>query len=177
MTAPEPATDGEVEALRRGLDGVTPGPWEPGYALFCEIFAGEDHVASVKTGRETSAHIARCSPDAIARLLSRLTLAEETARSEKERADKAEAGKAFLKASYEALAARADDYSAKLTAAESTIASLQSQVEAMRSGLEQFANLADFYKARSDLDVVYIQISDLRRARSTLAAVEKEAGE
>ena len=94
MSDPAIASDAEVEALRRGLDGVTPGPWEchtqTRYGDRSEVeeieiwsdgldvlIGTEVRRAHLDGGRRTMAHIARCSPDAIARLLARLTAAEQ----------------------------------------------------------------------------------------------------
>jgi len=101
----EPAGDGEVEALRRGLEGVTPGPWawfhkSSGFPFSLDdakgnsVLAAEEYAGSawIEIAKPDESWIARCSPDAIARLLSRLTLAEETARAAVEAKEKAEGG-------------------------------------------------------------------------------------
>jgi len=115
-TNPTPIADGEVEALRNGLSGVTPGPWyldsietdgaygsgedtSEGFrtygvrtsgekrfgqdasicdavnsdlAVVHEEFDEDGTVAWDDVAKHNMAHIARCSPDAIDRLLAHL---------------------------------------------------------------------------------------------------------
>lgn len=88
----DPMTDGEVEELRAGLAGVTPGPWkavEDECATCREKGESEAFISGLPGGHHSpfgnltdAAHIARCSPDRIASLLSRLD-------AEKRRADEA----------------------------------------------------------------------------------------
>lgn len=104
MTLPQPADpampDEEIERLIAGLEGVTPGKWiarpDPRGNVEWEVIKENPDDASdpwfiamcfdSADGATTEAlarHFARCSPDAIARLLSRLTV-EITARKEAE---------------------------------------------------------------------------------------------
>lgn len=81
----DPITDAELEELKAGLIGVTPaGPWAA-YMDRYEVrkaanFIGDQEiVAMCATGRgagKRAAHIARCSPDKMAALLTRLDAAE-----------------------------------------------------------------------------------------------------
>lgn len=140
----DPASDGEVEALRNWLRA-------PDYA---EGFSLAD-ITDWLNGRPVAL---------FERVASRLTTSEETARAATERAVKAEE--------------REEKCERIINDLCDERATLQSQVASLRGALEPFAGMADFHNVRSDLDVVYVRLSDLRRARSTLAAVEeKETGE
>lgn len=79
-------SDERLAALKAGLEGVTPGPWEPGTAA-----GGKTHIYGYrgrticlfswqkweegKTVRDVT-HIANCDPDTIASLIARLEAAE-----------------------------------------------------------------------------------------------------
>lgn len=87
-----PMTDAELEDLKAGLGGVTPGPWaihDDGCALavtpfnrnaplIAEMIEQGDATDRGMWGSEyqNAAHLARCSPDKIAALLARLDAAE-----------------------------------------------------------------------------------------------------
>lgn len=89
----DPITDAELEELKAGLVGVTPGPWRAskvkGYRIdyvFSEHpsraptpeYPHRHFVAEMDCGNasEDVEHIARCSPDKIAALIARLEAAE-----------------------------------------------------------------------------------------------------
>lgn len=98
MTAPIDAVNGLVEGLRAGLDGVTPGPWTliPMRAIEDEddeegevigyspasieggdgnpvcLFADPGGSGTLFENAADHAHILRCSPDNIAKLLTAL---------------------------------------------------------------------------------------------------------
>lgn len=79
MTDTPHITDAELDAIKAGLEGVTPGPWhvpldrhlwvhtEDGWAL------GTDS----DTTRQTMLHLARLDPATVARLIARLEAAEQ----------------------------------------------------------------------------------------------------
>jgi hypothetical protein len=85
-------TDAELEDLKAGLAGVTPGPWEffppegggwrepySSAGLFnedCEKVIDCEWASATEVGQQTYRHIARCSPDKIASLIARLEAAE-----------------------------------------------------------------------------------------------------
>lgn len=216
MTAIEPASDGEVDELRRGLEGVTPGPWVAHggkfpYGWKGDVFAKDaklvsdaSHIARClgkppekrpldelqdtawaraqrPSIEATAAHIARCSPDAIARLLSRLD-AEKEARAAAEETARAavEAKERWEKAANDAMRTLAEE-DEEARAAESTIASLQSQVEAMSGCLRECQGALammvepDAVKQTTVVNAYAAAVAAERRARSTLAA-SKETG-
>ena len=82
----EPLSDERLAEIRAGLEGVTPGPW-----VYSEEEGGDELISSpgergdvhwdtkyYPSGLRSAdaAHIARCSPDTILALLSRLVMAE-----------------------------------------------------------------------------------------------------
>lgn len=88
---PTPAEDAEIEALRTGLDGLPAGPWRHYRDRLRPNFGGivnevqcrsktpvvawpgfDDSNRSEPKRALIAAHIARCSPDAIRRVLARL---------------------------------------------------------------------------------------------------------
>lgn len=81
-----PMTDAELEELKAGLEGVTPGPWKARLDACrrCEAEEkAEGDIDEIPIGFHArfgkladAAHIARCSPDAIRSLLARLEAAE-----------------------------------------------------------------------------------------------------
>lgn len=94
------ATDAEIEALRAGLEGVTPGPWkwwtsnswrrlkrdDRGITQsVLEPFVNRsDRHPDLDGSEEDMAHIARCDPDRIRALLNRLDASERQVKALRE---------------------------------------------------------------------------------------------
>lgn len=90
QTREDVLSDNELAALEAGLEGVTPGPWHlAGPALRDDLSSWllhgtpEGMLAIIREenqgrhyGKANAAHISRCDPDTIRRLILRLRAAE-----------------------------------------------------------------------------------------------------
>lgn len=206
----DPASDGEVEALRRikralsqlvGRHGnFCAYAGQPSEAYGAFVTGAQDlwDAARIALGHDTTGAAER-----IVSLTDRLTTSEETARAATERAVKAERerdeiiaalggvdpvhwGNAAQKA--QALIIAAED-------GETTITDLTRKLEAAAAALEPFAGVDFFTRDDPDERVVsigrwdrrgtlprfyadvQITVADIRRARSTLAALEQKETE
>lgn len=181
MTTPQPAapamTDEEIERLRAGLEGTSRGGWKAaGYVVIGDWHASGP-IARVSTGKTAFAdtkHIARCSPDAIARLLSRLT-AEIAARKEAE--DRAQAWHGMCQAIATILGlsepelgfpaivrAYDEEQRARAVAAEARVAELVAVLKPFADACQQTTEMDHAGK----LVAIVIVVGHLRRARTAL---------
>lgn len=76
-------TDEQIKALLAGCEGVTPGPWERWGSLVTAndsdntlAMCYPDIVADDDPGKDLAAHIARCDPQTISELCTRVLAAE-----------------------------------------------------------------------------------------------------
>jgi hypothetical protein len=88
-------TDDEIKALLEGCEGVTPGPWVPWGSLVTRpdndntlAMCYPNIVADDDPGEDLATHIARCDPQTIAELCTRLLSAEAKVK-ELEKAERA----------------------------------------------------------------------------------------